>query len=117
MPRNYYSEIHLHMTWHTKASLPLLTPKVEAIAHHCVRGKCINTPGVYVHEVAENSPAAKAGIQSGDILITADGAAVSGLDDLNRILVRHKFGDELAVRFIRKLDLMSATVKLEASEA
>ena len=26
MSRNYYSEIHLHIVWHTKNSLPLLTP-------------------------------------------------------------------------------------------
>jgi putative transposase len=42
MSRNYYSEINLHITWHTK---------VEAIVRHCVRGKCINTPGVFIHEI------------------------------------------------------------------
>jgi REP element-mobilizing transposase RayT len=49
--RNFYSEINLHITWHTKESSPLLVPKVEAIVHHYLRGRCINTPGVYVHEV------------------------------------------------------------------
>jgi putative transposase len=51
MSRNYYAEINLHITWHTKDSSPLLIPKVEAVAHHALRGKCINTPGVYVHAV------------------------------------------------------------------
>lgn len=51
MSRNYYSEINLHITWHTKASQPLLIPKVEAIVHHYLRGRCINTPGVFVHEI------------------------------------------------------------------
>ncbi len=51
MARNYYAEINLHIVWHTKNSLPLLEPKVEAIAHHYLRGRCINTSGVYVHEV------------------------------------------------------------------
>lgn len=27
MSRNYYSEINLHIVWHTKNSLPLLTAK------------------------------------------------------------------------------------------
>jgi REP element-mobilizing transposase RayT len=49
--RNFYAEIHLHLTWHTKGSSPLLVPKVEAIAHHALRGKCINTSGVFVHAV------------------------------------------------------------------
>jgi putative transposase len=51
MARNYYSEINLHITWHTKQSSPLLVPKVEAIAHHYLRGRCINTAGVFIHEI------------------------------------------------------------------
>ena len=51
MSRNYYTEINLHIVWHTKGSAPLLVPKVEAIVHHYLRGRCINTPGVYVHEI------------------------------------------------------------------
>src|SRR5437763_158697 len=51
MSHNYYAEINLHITWHTKGSLPLLVPKVEAITHHYLRGKCINTPGVFIHEI------------------------------------------------------------------
>ena len=51
MSRNYYSEINLHFTWHTKESSPLLIGQVEAIARHSVRGKCINTPGVFIHEI------------------------------------------------------------------
>jgi putative transposase len=49
--RNYYSEINLHLTWHTKESAPLLVPTIEAIVHHYLRGRCINTPGVFVHAV------------------------------------------------------------------
>ena len=51
MARHYYAEINLHITWHTKGSSPVLEPKVEAIVHHYLRGKCINTPGVYIHEI------------------------------------------------------------------
>jgi REP-associated tyrosine transposase len=51
MSRNYYSEINLHLTWHTKGSAPLLVPKVEAVVHHYLRGRCINTPGVFIHEI------------------------------------------------------------------
>jgi putative transposase len=51
MSRNYYSEIHLHIVWHTKGSRRLLVPQVEAETHHYLRGRLINTPGVFVHEV------------------------------------------------------------------
>src|SRR5205814_1056056 len=43
MSRNFYAEINLHITWHTKSSSPLLVPKVEAVTYHYLRGRCINT--------------------------------------------------------------------------
>jgi putative transposase len=51
MSHNYYSEINLHLTWHTKESLPLLTPQVQEVAYRYVRQKVINTPGAFVHEI------------------------------------------------------------------
>jgi putative transposase len=51
MSRNYYSEINLHIVWHTKGSLPLLNARVEPVAHQYLRGKIINWPGAYVHEI------------------------------------------------------------------
>ncbi|MSU77529.1 MAG: IS200/IS605 family transposase [Gemmataceae bacterium] len=51
MARNYYAEINLHLTWHTKGSLPLLEPKIETIVHQFLRSKCIDTPGVFIHEI------------------------------------------------------------------
>jgi putative transposase len=51
MTRNCYSEINLHMVWHTKESLPLLTPTVEPLAHRYLRQRLVNTEGIFVHEV------------------------------------------------------------------
>ena len=51
MSRNFYSEIHLHIVWHTKQSDPLLTPEVEAFVHRCLRQRLVDTPGVFVHEI------------------------------------------------------------------
>ena len=51
MSRNYYSEINLHLVWHTKTSSPLLTPTVELIAHRCLRKRIIDTSGAYIHEI------------------------------------------------------------------
>jgi putative transposase len=51
MARNCYSEIHLHLVWHTKLSMPLLTPQVEPVVQRYLRQKLINWPGAYVHEI------------------------------------------------------------------
>lgn len=51
MPHNYYSEINLHITWHTKDSLPLLTPTVEPLTHRYIKQRLVNEKGVFVHEI------------------------------------------------------------------
>jgi len=51
MSKNYYSEIHLHLTWHTKDSAPLLTPTVEPLAHRSIRKRLVETEGVFVHGI------------------------------------------------------------------
>jgi putative transposase len=51
MSRNYYSEINLHLTWHTKDSLPLLTPQTRDVVYRYVRQRIVNTPGMFVHEI------------------------------------------------------------------
>lgn len=51
MSRNYYSEINLHLTWHTKDSLPLLTPQVRDVVYRYVRQRIVDTPGMFVHEI------------------------------------------------------------------
>ena len=51
MSRNYYSEINLHVVWHTKDNSPLLVPDVEEYTHRWLKQKLVNTEGVYVHEI------------------------------------------------------------------
>ena len=51
MPHNCYSEINLHVTWHAKNSLPLLTPTVEPLVHRYIQQRLIQEKGVYVHEI------------------------------------------------------------------
>ncbi|MEX0613355.1 MAG: IS200/IS605 family transposase [Pirellulales bacterium] len=51
MSRNYYSEIHLHLVWHTKLSRPLLSPQIEQLAYRALRHKIVEWPGAFVHEL------------------------------------------------------------------
>src|SRR3989442_1594232 len=51
MSAHFYSQINLPILWHPKESAPPLPPQVEAVVHHYLRGRCINTRGVYIHEV------------------------------------------------------------------
>ena len=51
MAHAFYSEINLHLVWHTKHNHPLLTPKTEPIVHRQLRQKVFSLPGVFFHEV------------------------------------------------------------------
>jgi putative transposase len=51
MPRNVYSEINLHITWHTKDNSPVLVDVVENRLHHYLKHRAMETPGIIVHEI------------------------------------------------------------------
>jgi len=51
MSRNYYSEINLHLVWHTKESEPLLVPDVEEFTHQWIRRRIVASSDVFIHEV------------------------------------------------------------------
>jgi putative transposase len=51
MAHSYYSAINLLITWHTKSSLPLLTPTVEPLVHKYLRQRLAKEKGVFLHEI------------------------------------------------------------------
>ena len=53
--------------------------------------------GLYITQVDAGSAAWNAGLQAGDILISIDDEALSGVDDLNRILCTRSVGDEVTL--------------------
>ena len=64
--------------------------------------------GVVVMSVGEASPAQKAGLREGDVIIALDGKPVAGVDDLHRLLTDARVGmsNRLTVlRYTEKLDL------------
>ncbi|HWC11916.1 MAG TPA: trypsin-like peptidase domain-containing protein, partial [Acidimicrobiales bacterium] len=70
--------------------------------------------GAVVREVVEGSPADRAGLVPGDVIVSAGGRAVSGPQDLSGAVGRHEPGDEIEVRWRRGADTRSARVTLAA---
>ena len=52
--------------------------------------------------IEPNGPAASGGLQVGDLLLSLDGVAVSGTDDLVRLLDAERIGRKMVVSFVRK---------------
>ena len=57
--------------------------------------------GISVREVIKDSPAEKAGIQKGDIIIKIEGKEVSSVPELNRERNTHKIGDTVTLTILR----------------
>jgi putative transposase len=51
MSQKFYSEINLHLNWHTKENLPLITERVEPFLHRYLKDRMAATPGIFVHEI------------------------------------------------------------------
>ncbi len=69
--------------------------------------------GVLVIRVTPNSPADKADIRRGDIIIEFDNKHISGIEDLQKILVEKKHGCKCEATILRKLRKLKTTVTLE----
>src|SRR5215210_3545139 len=51
MPRNVYAEINLHITWHTKQSVPVLTAEIEKRLYPHLQHRILKTPGLLFHAI------------------------------------------------------------------
>ncbi len=72
--------------------------------------------GALVSAVTANSPAAKAGLQQGDVVTEFDGKAINDSDELVAAVQSHKVGDKVELKYTRDGAEKSATVTLaEAS--
>lgn len=70
--------------------------------------------GLAVTAVSDGSPAARAGVQTGDIIVGFDGVPVGGADDLHRLLTEDRIHRATGLRFLRAG--VDQSVQVEPSE-
>ncbi len=66
--------------------------------------------GVVVLGVEENSPAKRAGLREGDIIVALEGQPVAGVDDLHRVLTDVRVGVSCALTVLRWTDKLELKV-------
>ena len=65
---------------------------------------------VLVTAIEDNSPASRAGLMTGDVILAFAGAAVSGVDDLHRLLTEERIGAPAPVVVLRRGERRQLTV-------
>ena len=70
--------------------------------------------GLYITAVEPGTPAYRAGIEAGDILISIDDTRISDMDTLNSVIFRHEVGDIITAVVYR--GGQKATVELRLTE-
>ena len=73
--------------------------------------------GVVVLSVENGSPAAGAGLRSGDVIIALGGRPVAGIDDLHRLLTEFPAGQPINVTLLRGTGKTASTLVPEESGA
>jgi S1-C subfamily serine protease len=87
-------------------SLPRLAVRAHGLAAQS---------GVLVTGVDEDSPATRAGLRSGDIIVGFAKKAVTGIDDLHRLLASDRIGTATTITVLRRADRLELAIVPEES--
>ncbi len=74
------------------------------------------TRGVYVDSVIEESAAAKAGLQSGDVIVEIEGRRITQSSQLQEMVARQRPGDKVEMEINRKGKTLKRTATLQSIE-
>ncbi|MBD5785554.1 trypsin-like peptidase domain-containing protein [Cellulosimicrobium terreum] len=77
----------------------------------------VSRRGAEVQDVTEGSPAAEAGIQSGDVIVAIDGHSVGGAESLTAFVRERTAGQESTVTVVRDGSAQDLTVTLATKPA
>ncbi|MGH8710975.1 MAG: PDZ domain-containing protein, partial [Burkholderiales bacterium] len=69
--------------------------------------------GVLVVAVEPGSPAQKSGVQDGDVIISYDGHATAGIDDLHKLLSEERIGKRAELRVLRRNSMVTLPIVAE----
>jgi len=72
--------------------------------------------GVLVVSVEPHSPARRAGLTAGDLIIRYDDRAVTGVDDLHKILTDQRVGQPAVLTILRRTELLTLSIIPEESK-
>ena len=113
IPANLVQKVTSDLIAHGRVERAWLGVSVSAVAPEDAEAfKLPTVQGVVVQSISDGSPAAKAGIEQGDVLVTLDGRAIGSGGDLQELIATHAQGDRVSVGFYREGDHRTAEIRL-----
>ena len=73
--------------------------------------------GVYVVDVVQGGPADKAGLKTGDRIVSIDGTEIAQKDDLGTLIQQHAAGDTLSITVAREGQMQTVSLTLGEKNA
>jgi len=70
--------------------------------------------GVRAIQIEKDSPAKRAGLQEGDLIVGLGDEPISGVDDLHRLLIGHEAVRDTVLRVIRRTERLELPIRPEA---
>jgi S1-C subfamily serine protease len=71
--------------------------------------------GILVVHIEKNSPAMRAGLSEGDVIIGFDGQGIAGIDDLHKVLTEEKVGVKTLLTVLRRSERLTLEIIPEES--
>lgn len=69
-----------------------------------------NTNGILVISMDDDSPAKRAGLQEGDVIVAFAGERVDGIDELHRLLTEERVGISQEISVVRRTELLKLDI-------
>jgi S1-C subfamily serine protease len=100
-----------------RGSLGVAGQNVPLLRHLVRRHTLPVTSGMLVLSVEPHSPAQRAGVRPGDVLVGYAGRPVAGIDDLHRLLVEEQVGRAASLLVIRNGEILTLAIVAEDARA
>jgi putative serine protease PepD len=86
----------------------------DGSVEHAYLGVSLSSAGsnARIAQVRPSTPAQRAGLKAGDVVVGVDGAEISSSDELTRVIDSHSPGDTVTLRYTRNGDEHTVQVKL-----
>ena len=112
IPINSTLDVISQLKDHSKVLRPYIGITGLNLDNDTVKRYNLSTLGVYVRSVENFSPAEKAGLQAGDIIIKADDKEIKTMYELNEQKNKHQIGDTMTLKINRNGQEKDITVTL-----